>query len=71
VPETNWKHIKEAPRGIGDVLLRIGAGSLDGVFVGRQDPATGVWFDQENRQATPHYFCTIPLFDCDGDEAAQ
>ncbi|WP_156163323.1 hypothetical protein [Bradyrhizobium sp. LTSP857] len=66
--EANWKRVQEAPRGIGHVLLRIGAGSLDGVFVGYKDPDTGRWLDQESREVQPAYFALIPLFDCEDDQ---
>jgi hypothetical protein len=62
---SNWRKISEAPRGIGDVLLRSGSGPLDPSFVGHQDPDSGRWFDVENREVRPSYYCALPQFDCD------
>jgi hypothetical protein len=65
-----WKPIAEAPRGIGLVLVRIGAGSLDPVSIGYQSFDDGRWFDTENREIHPLYFCLIPPFDADDEVAA-
>ncbi|MET3299683.1 hypothetical protein [Bradyrhizobium diazoefficiens] len=65
--ETNWKGVEQAPRGLGPMLLRIGGGPTDGVFVGYQDPDTGRWFDQENREVQPRFFALIPSFDCEDE----
>lgn len=64
--QTKWKPIEEAERGIGQLLLRAGPGLLDGVFIGHQDPVTGRWFDQENREVRPLYWASLPSFDLDG-----
>ncbi|MBP1092984.1 hypothetical protein [Bradyrhizobium diazoefficiens] len=61
MPNTNWKPIDKAERGMGDVLLRVGAGSLDPAFVGHE--SDGRWFDQEGREVAPRWFCPIPSFD--------
>lgn len=63
MPETNWKPIKEAARGIGPMLLRVGSSAGDPFFVGYQDPDSGRWFDLENREVTPQWFCLVPTFD--------
>ncbi|WP_377830320.1 hypothetical protein ACFKHW_17320 [Bradyrhizobium lupini] len=63
MPETNWKRIDQAQRGIGPLLLRIGQDATDPAFVGHQDPDSGRWFDQENREVTPRWFCLVPEFD--------
>ena len=66
---SNWRPITKAPKGIGPLLLRAGPSSLDPALVGYQNPDNGRWFDGENREAHPVYFCLIPEFDC--DEAAS
>lgn len=68
MPETNWKFITKAPRACGPLLLRAGAGLLDGVFIGSQDDTDGRWRDNEGNIVLPRYFAQIPLFDCE-DEA--
>ena len=66
--EANWKRVVRAPPGIGQVLLRIGGGPLDGAFVGYQDPDNGRWLDQENREVQPAYYALIPQFDFEDDQ---
>jgi hypothetical protein len=67
VAERNWRRIDQAPKGIGPLLLREGAGSLDPVIVGYQAD-DGRWFAGEI-EIHPAYFSTIPQFDA--DEAAS
>lgn len=67
-PQSNWKRVEAAPRSIGQVLLRIGTGSLDPAFIGYQDPATGRWLDQENREVRPRFYALLPPFDCEDDQ---
>jgi hypothetical protein len=62
---SNWRKISEAPRGIGPLLLRAGAGPNDPAYVGYQDPDNGRWFDGENREVHPTHFCLISGFDAD------
>lgn len=67
--ERNWHRIETAPKGAGPLLLRSGTGSLDPTYVGYQAD-NGRWFDNENREVRPLYFCQIPMFDADDDGAA-
>lgn len=71
MPDSNWKPVEDAPKGVGPVLLRVGTGLADPAFVGHQDPDSGRWFDQENREVQPRFFALIPQFDCDVDGAAE
>ena len=67
---SNWHSIEKAPKGIGPLLLRAGAGPLDPTFIGHQED-NGRWLDSENREVrpAPRFFCLIPPFDCDeGDQ---
>ena len=66
MPESNWKPIAKAPRGIGPLLLRAGSGSLDPTFVGYQDD-DGRWITGPGVEArsAPQFYCQIPEFDCD------
>lgn len=66
--ESKWQPIEKAEKGIGPLLLRVGAGPLDPVFVGYQDPNTGQWLDQERRSVRPNWFAKIPPFDCGAAE---
>ncbi|WP_144030872.1 hypothetical protein [Bradyrhizobium japonicum] len=61
-----WRPIVEAERSVGPLLLRDGTGSLDPVYVGRQED-DGRWFfgDLETK---PLYFALIPPFDCEDAE---
>jgi hypothetical protein len=68
VAEQSWHRIDKAPKGIGDVLLRSGSGPLDPNFVGHQDPDSGRWFDGENREVRPAFYCEIQLFDADDSD---
>jgi hypothetical protein len=68
VAERNWHRIGEAPKGIGPLLLREGAGSLDPAFVGYQRVEDGRWFSGD-AEVHPAFYCTIPLFDADDDGA--
>jgi hypothetical protein len=67
---SNWQIISKAKPGIGPVLLRCGSGPFDPVFVGRQDPESGRWFDGENRAVRPLFFALTPPFDLDEGAAA-
>jgi hypothetical protein len=61
--ERNWKPISSATKGVGDLLLRAGTGSIDPAYVGRQAD-DGRWFCGEV-EVHPTHFCEIPLFDAD------
>jgi hypothetical protein len=63
VAEQNWHRIDKAPRGIGPLLLRAGAGSTDPAYVGYQDPDSGRWLDGENRDVHPTHFALVARFD--------
>jgi hypothetical protein len=69
---SNWKKIEDAPRGIGPLLLRAGAGLADPAYVGFQDPDSGRWFAAADITADVHptHFCLIPQFDADDDGSA-
>jgi hypothetical protein len=58
---SNWHSIEKAPKGIGPLLLRAGAGPSDPSYIGYQAD-DGRWFagDQE---VHPTHYCEIPLFD--------
>lgn len=58
---STWKPIDQAKPGIGPLLLRAGAGSLDPVFIGHQDD-DGRWFCGDH-EAHPTHFAEIPQFD--------
>ncbi|MGV7215895.1 hypothetical protein [Bradyrhizobium sp. UFLA05-112] len=63
MPQSTWKSISEAKRGLGSLLLRDGAGLSDPVYVGRQAD-DGRWFfgDQETH---PQFYTHVPPFDCE------
>jgi hypothetical protein len=65
---SNWHSIEKAPKGIGPLLLRAGASSLDPAFVGCQAD-DGRWFAGD-AEVSPAYYCEIPQFDADDDGAA-
>jgi len=65
---SSWKLVSEAPKGIGQVLLRAGSGPLDPAFVGYQ-AEDGRWFSGDS-EAHPTHFSLIPAFDCDDGAAS-
>jgi hypothetical protein len=66
---SNWRKISEAPRGIGPLLLRAGAGPLDPAYVGYQ-ANDGRWFSGD-AEVRPAFYCQIPQFDADDNGAAS
>jgi hypothetical protein len=66
---SNWYRIEKAPKGIGSLLLRAGAGPLDPSFVGCQAD-DGRWFSGD-QEVHPTHYCEIPLFDASDDGATS
>ena len=66
---SNWNRIDHAPKGMGPMLLRAGAGALDPVYMGLQAD-DGRWLYGDQQEVHPTHFCLIPQFDADDDASA-
>ena len=65
VAERNWHRIDKAPKGIGPLVLRAGAGLNDLSYVEYQADG-GRWLAGD-AEVSPTHYCEIPPSD-DGDE---